>query len=288
MQEIDGVHFECRDVVNLSWLRPYGRVFYVFDQQDSGNLCFGVDGPYGKLFIKYAGSRTLNYKGKPEDAVMQLRSAVSLYEKFRHPVLVPLLNHGAVLGGAGYAAIFKWIDAHCLRPSPPDPSVLQRLVHQPLHIRMQMLDDIFDVHARLAEEGYAAVDFDDSNLMVDFEKGKTTLCDIDRYHKRPLYNAKGRMPGSSRFRAPEEFERDAAIDESTLVYQMGCLAFLFLGDCEEKSRERWSAPLLLYQVAHTAVQLHKMTGILPCAPFCMPGAVPSGTAGSGNAKRGIA
>lgn len=258
MQEIDGVRFECRDVVNLTWLRPYGKVFYVFDQQNSGNLCFGVDGPYGKLFVKYAGSRTMNYTGKPQDAVMQLQNAVLLYEKIHHPALLPLLTHGAVLGGQGYAAIFQWIDAPCLRPTPPDPAILTRLHHLPLPSRLRMLDDIFDLHARLAEEGYVAVDFDDSNLLIDFDQGRITVCDIDAYQRRPLYNLKGRMPGSSLFRAPEEFEKDASIDESTMVYEMGCLTFLFLGDPDERTQDTWTASRWLYRVAHTAVQPQKI------------------------------
>ena len=31
-QEADGVFFETREPVNLTWLQPYGRVFYVFDR----------------------------------------------------------------------------------------------------------------------------------------------------------------------------------------------------------------------------------------------------------------
>lgn len=254
MQEIDGVRFECRDVVNLTWLKPYGKVFYVFDRQNSGNLCFGVEGPYGKLFVKYAGSRPMNYTGKVQDAVMNLRSATQLYEKIRHSALLEIKAHGAVLGGLGYAAIFQWIDAPCLRPTPPDPAILTRLHHLPLPIRLRMLDDVFDLHARLAEEGYVAVDFDDSNLMIDFDQGRVTVCDIDAYQRRPLCNSRGRMPGSSHFRAPEEYEMGAAIDESTMVYQMGCLAFQFLGELDHRSEDMWSASRWLYRAARTAVQ----------------------------------
>ena len=51
--EIGGVPYRALEEPDLNWLRPYGAVFQVFDQQNSGNLCFGVDGRFGRLFIKF-------------------------------------------------------------------------------------------------------------------------------------------------------------------------------------------------------------------------------------------
>ena len=45
--QIDGVPYMALEEPDLSWLRPYGTVFRVFDQQNSGNLCFGVEGRFG-------------------------------------------------------------------------------------------------------------------------------------------------------------------------------------------------------------------------------------------------
>lgn len=61
--ELDGVCFELREEYDFSWLKKFGIVFCVFDQQDSGNICFGVKRGSDKLFIKYAGVKTLNYDG---------------------------------------------------------------------------------------------------------------------------------------------------------------------------------------------------------------------------------
>ena len=48
---------------------------------------------------------------------------------------------------------------------------------------------------------------------------------MDTYHRLPFFNPVGRMWGSTRFMAPEEFEKGAAIDESTMVHTLGAFAF---------------------------------------------------------------
>ena len=84
---VDGISYQAMEEPDLSWLRAYGQVFWVQDQLFSGNLCFGVEGPYGRLFIKYAGAKTVNYRGKPTDAVKILHNAMPLYNR-SHPALV--------------------------------------------------------------------------------------------------------------------------------------------------------------------------------------------------------
>lgn len=38
--ELNGVCFELREEYDFNWLKKFGTVFRVFDQQDSGNICF--------------------------------------------------------------------------------------------------------------------------------------------------------------------------------------------------------------------------------------------------------
>ena len=59
-QEIDGVSFALKQAHDFAWLHAYGRVLSVFDQQDSGNICFGVANGARRWFIKYAGAPTVN------------------------------------------------------------------------------------------------------------------------------------------------------------------------------------------------------------------------------------
>lgn len=247
--QIDGIAYQAFEEPDLKWLRPYGRVFQAMDRQTSGNLCFGVEGKYGKLFIKYAGARTLYGSGRPEEAVLTLQNAMPLYQR-SHPALVRLLAHGPA--GNGYAAIFQWRDACVLLPTPPDPVTHDRLQRIQPARALKMLDMVYDLHAELAAEGYIAVDFYDGNLLIDFERDEAVVCDLDLYRKKPAVNDRGRMQGSSRFMAPEEYTLGAMLTESTNVYAMGALAFEFFGDNLNRKMDHWHGPRALFPVAQKA------------------------------------
>lgn len=251
---VDGVPFQAMQEVDLSWLRAYGRVFRVFDQGFSGNLCFGVDGPYGRLFIKFAGAQTVNYRGKPSDAVLCLKNAMPLYDR-AHPALVRLLAHGQA--GDGYAAVFAWRDALPLKAAPGLPSARDAVRRLPLHRSLRMLDMVFDLHAEMARDGIVAVDFYDGNVLIDLGSNEALVCDIDLYRHKPAVNDRGRMWGSSRFMAPEEYEKGAALDETTTLYNMAALAFAFFGDNADRRREAWIGPSQLFEVAKTATSESK-------------------------------
>lgn len=248
---IDGISFTLRESEDFSWLHSYGTVFSVNDRQTSGNLCFGVSGPYGRLFIKYAGAKTMRFHGKPEDAVAALRQAMPLY-RHTHPSLTTLLNHGPI--HAGYAAIFAWMDLPVLRTYPPDDTIRNQLRALPLSRSLRMLDGVFSLHCQLAEDGYVAIDFWDGNVLLDFQHDRAVICDIDLYQKKPVVNSIGIMPGSSRFRSPEEYTFCATVDECSNVFAMGALAFEFYGSNNGRSREDWFAPEALYAVASKATQ----------------------------------
>lgn len=251
---IDGIAYQAREEPELGWLKPYGQVFQVLDRQFSGNLCFGVEGPYGRLFIKYAGARTVNYRGKPVNAVYQLQNALPLYDR-SHPALTRLLAHGPA--GNGYAAIFAWRDALPLRQGNSDFSVTDRVRRLPLSASLKMLDMVFDLHAQLALEGIVAVDFHDGNVLIDFERQEAIVCDMDLYRRKPAFNDRGRMRGSSQFMAPEEFELNASLDETTTQYNMGALAFAFFGSNDDRSKDAWTGPHVLWEVARKAVKNRK-------------------------------
>jgi serine/threonine-protein kinase len=87
-----------------------------------------------------------------------------------------------------------------------------------------------DVHAGLCAEGWVACDFYDGAMIYDFAGRELHLVDLDTYHLGPFVNEMGRMFGSTRFMAPEEFERGAAIDERTTVFTLGRTLSVFLGD----------------------------------------------------------
>ncbi|MCL2253220.1 MAG: hypothetical protein FWC09_02140 [Lachnospiraceae bacterium] len=59
IQYIDDIPIRTKIPYNFSFLSKYGKVFKVFDDQDSGNLCFGIKDDNRRYFIKYAGAPTV-------------------------------------------------------------------------------------------------------------------------------------------------------------------------------------------------------------------------------------
>lgn len=255
----DGVPVRLLEPHDFAFLREIGEVFCVFDEQDSGNLCFGVEGGGERLFVKYAGARTIEYDGLPEDAVRRLREAMPIYDALRHPCLAELRDHFAV--GDGYAALFTWFPGESLHAHwaftpqekyrhPDSPSF--RYKQLPLGRRLDSLDAIFAFHEHVALKGHVAIDFYDGSLLYDFDRHATRICDIDLYRPLPYTNTMGRLWGSTRFMSPEEFEYGAAIDEVTNVFTMGATAFALLGGERDRSFEKWGGTEALFEVAGKA------------------------------------
>ncbi|GIP37133.1 serine/threonine protein kinase [Paenibacillus sp. J31TS4] len=257
-QTLDHVSFALRESHPLDWLREKGTVFRVFDQQDSGNLSFGIESGGRKQFVKYAGARPIRYEGTPEEAVARLREAAAVYERLAHPALVRLLAHGEA--GEGYALLFEWEDGETLHhqatyPLGTEPaSPYLRFRQLPIGRRRKAMEQILAFHESVEDRGYTAVDFYDGSLLYDFGAHKLTVCDIDLYRRSPFRNPMGRMWGSSRFMSPEEFELGAPIDGVTNVYNLAAMAFWLLGGGRDRSPERWEAGEALYAVSSRGVQ----------------------------------
>lgn len=261
--EIDGVSFVLKESHSFDWLRPLGTVFRVFDQQDSGNLSFGIVQKDGKrLFIKYAGAHTIhaNHTGSPPEAIRNLKLSVSVYEDLAHDTLIRLTDHFAT--DEGYACVFEWVDGECLHshwyfPPPAkyeDPrSPYYQFRQLPVKTRIRAMEQILNFHIEVERRGYVSVDLYDGSLIYDFDKKFMKICDIDLYRKGSFTNTMGRMWGSSRFMSPEEFELGAPIDAVTNVFNMGAMAFALLGGEKDRSYARWDAGEVLYQVVTRAV-----------------------------------
>lgn len=266
IQDVLGLPVELAAPFDFSFLSRYGTPFCVFDKQQSGNIAFGMQSEkWGKLFVKFAGAPMPGARVSPAEAVDALARAVGNYQALQgHPALVKLRGFGAVAGG--YAAVFKWAEGENLYPNArflpaqrythPD-SPLYKLSHQPLITRLRMLDQVFDFHRHALSHGLMAVDFYDGSLLADFATGSITVCDIDLYRRMPCCNDRGRMPGSARFLSPEEYEMGAPLDEITMQYTMGALAFAFLGNHGGREAAAWTAARPLYAVAARACQQYR-------------------------------
>ncbi|MFF2753128.1 serine/threonine protein kinase [Psychrobacillus sp. NPDC058041] len=260
----DRVSFQLKEKQNFEWLKDYGEVFSVFDEQDSGNICFGIEKDGIKKFVKYAGAKTKEYSGLPEDAIARLKDSIPIYQDLQHKHLINLFDHFEV--EKGYALVFDWFDGECLHshwsfPPPqkythPD-SPFFRFKQLPVKKRLESFKSILEFHLYMEKNNYVAVDFYDGSILYDFENNITKICDIDLYKKKPFINTMGRLWGSSRFMSPEEFELGAEIDERTNVFNMGAIAFGLLGGELDRCILKWDAGQKLYEVAIKAVNTVK-------------------------------
>ena len=249
IQWTDGVPYKLKEPFDFSFLNKYGKVFKVFDDQDSGNICFGMIDGEEKRFVKFAGAPTERSNVTQSEAIERIKSTIQIYKDLSHPVLANLLYADEI--GGGIACVFEWLDAECMGRQYPQSR--ERFLQISPEAKLQIFDDILSFHAHVAKQNYVAIDFYDGCIMYDFDKGKTAICDIELYEKAPATNNMGRMYGSSRFMSPEEFQLGATIDEITNVYTMGATAFALFGDERDRSYEKWTLSKGLFNVAKKAV-----------------------------------
>ena len=247
-QQTDGVTYTLKAPFDFSFLAKYGKVFAVFDEQDSGNICFGIADGERRYFVKFAGAPTQRACIGPEEVIANLRGTLPIYRDLAHPALVHLLDAEDI--GGGFAMIFDWADAACLHAMYPEGR--QKFLQLPMATKRQVYLDILAFHAHVARQGYVAIDFYDGSIMYDFGRQRALICDIDFYAKAPYINTKGRLWGSSRFMSPEEHRLGATIDEITNVYAMGATAFSLFGDDRDRSIEKWQLSPTLFEVAKKA------------------------------------
>ena len=226
---------EFTDQAPQTYLSEIGKLFSVFDDhaQDSGNIPYGVQVDQQRFFVKTAG---VPDNPRPflshEERIALLRNAVRLRRSCSH-IAIPKL-HNVIESSHGPLLVYSWVDGellHADRATRNMPqSALQRFRRLPASEILNALGVIFELHHELAQTGWIAVDFYDGCLIYDFARQDIHLTDLDGYRKGPSINGMGRMFGSSRFMAPEEFEKGAPVDERTNVFTMGRTAANLLSD----------------------------------------------------------
>lgn len=247
-QQINGITYKLKSAFDFSFLLKYGTVFKVFDDQDSGNICFGTDKNGERYFIKFAGAPTAEFDGDTREAICRLKQTVPVYERLHHENLIEYIGSEEV--GGGFAMVFKWTDAQCMGRMYPE----SRKKFLGLHLleRVKVFGDVLHFMEYIASQGYVAIDFYDGSIMYDFEKRKTVICDIDFFREIPCINDMGRMWGSSLFRSPEEYILGAKIDEVTNVYTVGATAFALFSDFD-RTGEKWPLRKEMFDIAAKAV-----------------------------------
>ena len=206
-----------------AFLSERGEIFAVFDEQDSGNVSYGVEVDGGRYFVKTAGrpednSTYLDHGGR----VSLLLNAVRLSESSDHKSLPKL--HQVVESRWGPMLIYDWVEGELIG------SCLDRVRRLSVREVGQLVTEVYDLHRELAGLGWVANDFYAGAMVYDFQRRRVHVIDLDGYHMGSFTNRMGRMFGSSRFMAPEEFELGATIDERTTVFTLGRTAAVLLSD----------------------------------------------------------
>jgi serine/threonine protein kinase, bacterial len=203
--------------------------------QSSGNVSWLIGAPEGRLFIKTAGTDAPPPPGAPvpyfdhPGRVRLLRNAIDLARSCDHPALPALLN--VIEAADGPMLVYRAAPGELiagpaeLRADPA--SAYQRFARLPAAAQLPVFDTLIDLHRALAGLGWVACDLYDGCLIVDFGTLTLHVVDLDTYRRGPSRNDMGRMFGSSRFMAPEEFELGALLDQRTTVFTLGRMAWHF-------------------------------------------------------------
>ncbi len=207
------------------FLTANGHIFATFDHhtQDSGNISYGVEIGGERYFVKTPG---LIDDDKPyldhAARVETLRNAARLARSCDHPAL-PTLRQ-VIESPSGPMLFYDWVEGELVR------SALQQVRRLPVSEIVDLLNEVYDLHVELAKRGWIANDFYDGSMIYDFHRRQLHAIDLDTYNRGPFTNDMGRMFGSTRFMAPEEFQLGATIDQRTTVFTLGRTAAVLLSD----------------------------------------------------------
>jgi serine/threonine protein kinase len=236
------------------FLASRGEVFVVHRGHDSGNTSYGVRIGAHAWFVKHA---------EDDEPIRHLESAIVFHAAVRHAAIIPLV--GSFRTSIGLAIVHEFRDGLIVNdplapgglPRHHPGSTYARFRHLALDEIVRALDTVFDAHVAVASAGFVAVDFYDGAIIYDFENQRVHLCDLDSYRPGPYRLDRERQYGSTRFMAPEEFEKGATIDERTTVFTLGRAAFVFLSEGQrgETDVHLWRGPRALYNVARVATEL---------------------------------
>lgn len=265
LQYIDGLPYKMKAPFDFEFIHKYGKVFKVFDDQDSGNICFGVcDTDGSRYFVKFAGAPTESYDGLPEDAVERLKATLPIYMDLKHPGLIQLLDAQDVAGG--FAMVFRWAEGDCM--GRMYPAQHHRFMNLPVEARLQVFRDVLAFLEYVHDRGYVAIDFYDGSVMYDacdregatvtFERneitcscygqGKTSICDIDFFGQKPYYNHMGVCGAVPRLCLPRNLRWERSLTRLQMSTRQGLLRSLCLAAIAAiLTTGRWQKPAMRWQ-----------------------------------------
>ncbi|MGN6612474.1 MAG: serine/threonine protein kinase [Angustibacter sp.] len=218
-------------------LETTGEVFRVFDQQDSGCVSYGVLIGAERWFVKTATTAA---------AAGSLQRAIAVHEAVRHPAVLAPVHVVREGPDARPMLVYPWLDGEVLhhatvgpdgtptsasRSEPGQPMARFRAL--PLDVVRHAVDVVLDAHRTIDEAGLVAVDLYDGCFLYDFATDRLRLIDLDEYRPGP-FTTTARLPGSTRFMAPEELAAGCRVDRRTTVFRLGRVARLLLDAGDEE------------------------------------------------------
>ena len=215
------------------YLRRAGDVFAEFGakSQDSGNVSYGIRIDDKPLFVKTTGIPDAPLAGPKSPThpqrIQLLRNAIAVSESVSHPALPEL--HNVIESPTGPLLVYEWAPGLLVQKGRAGRPI-ERFRNLPLDELMTAINTIYDVLDLLADAGWITEDFYDGCIIYDFDSTDLHIIDLDHCHPGPFTNTMGRMFGSSRFMAPEEFVKGAQIDHRTATFLMGRIAAVYLSD----------------------------------------------------------
>ena len=234
-----------------NYLKHIGEITYQFPEHDSRCQSFSVEVDNQPWFVKH---------GNTPQTITWLKQAVRFHAAVQHEALPQLQN--AFKTPDGFTLVYSWVDGEGLRPErelrPDEIHPRDRFCALPAPEIIDALNVIYDVHLLIEKKGFIAEDFYDGCMIYDFEKKQLHLYDFDHYHPAPFINDRGRLYGSTRFMAPEEFQEGERIDERTNVFTLGRTAIVLLANSSD-SRDDWKGSEALWQVAKKATNADKQS-----------------------------
>lgn len=261
-QKIDGIEFKMGEKFDFSFLKKYGKVFKVFDDQDSGNISFGIESQGGRIFVKFAGAKTAEYNGDISEAIERLKTTVPIYRSIKHTSLIKYICSEEI--GQGFAMIFQWQDGECMGRMYEESH--RNIMNLPLDEKILIFQSIINFLIDTAKMGYVAIDFYDGSIMYSRENRITSICDIDFFRKSPSSNDMGQMWGSARFMSPEEYKFGEILDEITNVFTIGQMGFSLFTDSEH-DKETWPLSSASYNVLMKAISPDRNNRYISIAEF---------------------
>lgn len=232
-----------------TYLAEIGDITYRFPLHDSRCQSFQVNVDSQRWFVK---------QGTTPQSVRWLKQAVQFHAAVQHEALPQL--HNALTAADGFVLVYNWVEGEGLRPErelrADEVHPRDRFCALPAAEIIAVLNVIYDVHVLIEKKGFIAEDFYDGCIIYNFDEKRVHLFDFDHYHLGPFVNDRGRLYGSLRFMAPEEFQKGARIDERTNVFMLGRAAYVLLANSSD-SRADWKGSEAMWKVAQKATALEK-------------------------------